>query len=803
MIYPLYKSTLCKRVLPLLFLLSVLPGCGGGGGGNPPPTAAPPPVTSLPAPTTAQLEAVRTPEFYRSVGLEVIGADYAYARGLTGQGITVGLLDLPLLVNDYLPPSAPGDSAGIIYRSLYWHTWRKFSSDNIVVHEDIYGKFTPDDPSDEAQQPPSRNSHGMFSAGIIVAARNGRNSHGTAYNSEILFAKVDNSPGTPEEIYPRFGRNLASLVGRVPVISFAYGIPGDITALSPELVEDPTILGNLITIMRQQGTPLPMKTVFVLPTGNDGSQSNPAVPASIASVITELQAVTIAVTGLDYGINGAFRAPLLPEDQLGQINDMNPCGAARDYCLAAPASAGVVRVADGDDGIRVWHLLSRNIPLENGLQITRPTLGTSLAAPLVAGSLALLKEAFPGMGNHELVERLLETANSQAPYNNPDIYGHGMLDLKAALEPVGNLVFYSGNNLRTGKGQAVALDTSMVQTATAIGDSLQHNSYTVTAFDELDTPFAIPLAAFSDNTASHIARHERQLRQYATAAYRTDFSNAHHGDFWPLWKNDTTTLWFASNTSPVTLLHHDNGVLGIADGFAGALSGLVENAMAWSISSDHNNYSHGITAYTDYTSDTPGSTGISSWFRWQHDNITITPSLNWLREKDQLLYGHSYGAFADIDSNSYSIDLNSELKAGKYTVKLYTHYGHSNTSGGLFLRKARLKHTSFAIGVERNSLWHHGDGLALSWQQPLHAASGNINMRLPTGRDIYGNLNYQNINLDAAPSGREQEVSITYVHPLWGDNSLLRFKVSRVFEAGHRRHAKPESNVLLLYSHSF
>ena len=528
--YSLYRSTLCKRVLLLLFLLSVLPGCGGGGGGNPPATAAPP-VTRLPAPTTTQLNAVRTPEFYRSMGLEVIGADYAYARGLTGQGITVGLLDLPLLVNDYLPSRAPDNGAGTVWQFLHWYTWRKDTWDNTVVHEDIFGKFTPDSPSDEAQQPPDRlhasRNHGMFSAGIIVAARNGRNSHGTAYNSEILFAKVDNSPGLPQEVYPRFGRNLASLVGRVPIISFAYGLQNDITALSPELVEDPAILGNLITIMRQQGTPLPMKTVFVLPTGNDGSQSNPAVPASIASVVTELQAITIAVTGLDYGVSrGSRPTRLLPEDQLGQINNMNPCGAARDYCLAAPASGGTVRVADGDDGIRHWHILTTEIPRSDDVntQGTRPTLGTSLAAPLVAGSLALLKEAFPGMGNNELVKRLLETANSQAPYNNPDIYGHGMLDLKAALEPVGNLVIYSGNNLRTGKGRTVALDASLVQTATAIGDSLQHNSYTVTAFDELDTPFAIPLAAFSDNTASHTARNERQLRQYATAARHADFS---------------------------------------------------------------------------------------------------------------------------------------------------------------------------------------------------------------------------------------------------------------------------------------
>ena len=471
-------------------LLAAVSGCGGGGGGSPQTTTSPgttPPTTITPtAPTAERLNAARTGEFYRSLGLEVIGADYAYARGFSGQGVTVGLLDLPLIVRDgNLPTTAPNSGAGSVWRYLYWYTWTKGARDNIVVHEDIRGKFTPDDHTHESQQPPDRfgavPEHGMISAGLIAGIKNGRYGHGVAYNARIMFSKVDNRLGTREETYPRLGRNLASLTGRVPIINFAYGIQDDITSFSQSILESPAILGNLIGIMRQQGTALPMKTVFVLPTGNDGSKSNPAAPASIASVVTDLKPITLAVTGLDYWNGGRppRRISGLPEDRLGQINSMNPCGAARDYCLAAPASSGYVRVGPGEDGLRAWHtatlsdiaVAAGNPLLPEGEQFTRPSLGTSWAAAVTSGSLAVLKEAFPGLGNHELVARLLRSANKQAPYDNPEIYGQGMLDLKAALEPIGTMSFRSGRSLAAAATKALH-ESWMQPCRIALGDAL-------------------------------------------------------------------------------------------------------------------------------------------------------------------------------------------------------------------------------------------------------------------------------------------------------------------------------------------
>ena len=74
--------------------------------------------------------------------------------------------------------------------------------------------------------------------------------------------------------------------------------------------------------------------------------------------------------------------------------------------------------------------------------------GTSFAAPFVTGGLAVMAQHFEGqLGNTELVDRLFTTADKSGVYNNPDIYGHGLMDLAAATAPVGQVSAMLGNNL--------------------------------------------------------------------------------------------------------------------------------------------------------------------------------------------------------------------------------------------------------------------------------------------------------------------------------------------------------------------
>ncbi|MDA8735726.1 hypothetical protein N9M56_06765, partial [Porticoccaceae bacterium] len=90
---------------------------------------------------------------------------------------------------------------------------------------------------------------------------------------------------------------------------------------------------------------------------------------------------------------------------------------------------------------------------------------------MVSGSLALLKQLFPSVGNYELVNRLLVTANKSGIYADSSIYGQGLLDLNAATRPVGNLGSPASNHLDAG---LIAPNINSINiVGDALGDAVQ------------------------------------------------------------------------------------------------------------------------------------------------------------------------------------------------------------------------------------------------------------------------------------------------------------------------------------------
>nr|WP_172448422.1 S8 family peptidase [Caulobacter mirabilis] len=65
--------------------------------------------------------------------------------------------------------------------------------------------------------------------------------------------------------------------------------------------------------------------------------------------------------------------------------------------------------------------------------------GTSFASPIVAGSLALLLQAFPMISGRDAVDILFRTATDKGDPGTDPIWGRGLLNLKAAFQPVGAL----------------------------------------------------------------------------------------------------------------------------------------------------------------------------------------------------------------------------------------------------------------------------------------------------------------------------------------------------------------------------
>ena len=132
--------------------------------------------------------------------------------------------------------------------------------------------------------------------------------------------------------------------------------------------------------------------------------------------------------------------------------------------------------------------------------------GTSFAAPLVSGALALMKQYFMratdcgqgdlcGLGSHELVARVLRTADRSGIYANEALYGAGLLDLENALTPQGALRLLTGRSLA--EAESHLFSASALRPGAALGDSAGRalRGRGLAAFDDLNAPF--PLRADS------------------------------------------------------------------------------------------------------------------------------------------------------------------------------------------------------------------------------------------------------------------------------------------------------------------
>jgi len=187
------------------------------------------------------------------------------------------------------------------------------------------------------------------------------------------------------------------------------------------------------------------------------------------------------------------------------------CLEAARWCLTAD---GTWNAADGASG---YSLVS----------------GTSFATPTVSGALALLAQAFPDHTPQQLRKRLLASADNSyftevdgtldfgngVSHSYNETYGHGFLDVRAALLPIGGSVIALSN------GEVIEQDTPILRTGSAFGAAAIKalHGVTVLASDALDADFELQ----ADSLVA-------QSRAPSTGAYRVqqlaDFSGP-SGDF--------------------------------------------------------------------------------------------------------------------------------------------------------------------------------------------------------------------------------------------------------------------------------
>ncbi|HVJ38093.1 MAG TPA: S8 family peptidase, partial [Stenotrophomonas sp.] len=372
---------------------------------------------SLAAPVNASTEFESTP------GLATINAHYAYARGLDGRGQALGMLDSGVHLEH---PELAGRVVGLIMRGRDkagnpCQSSRYLSGDKACILTDgrpsvAYSELSP--PAGSAGQQPEAilvfDEHGTHVAGTMIAARDGKGVQGVAPEAKLFSVNIGS------HVYTPLGPTGSPMVEKRQRVAY-----------TPDALEHAFAglrRANLRAINHSWGF-------------KDGpAKSMPFIDAQFKNHAAEIK--PIADAALDSGAiqvwaagneNGAMAdvlaslphyIPALQPSWLsvvsasadGKLDGFSSrCGASRQWCIAAPGNNILSTVINGVPVAKLVREQGRIVGIDVAAQ-QRPVSdyakesGTSMAAPHVTASLALLMQRFPYLNNAGIRDVLLTTA---------------------------------------------------------------------------------------------------------------------------------------------------------------------------------------------------------------------------------------------------------------------------------------------------------------------------------------------------------------------------------------------------------
>ncbi|CUZ63989.1 Extracellular serine protease precursor [Serratia marcescens] len=373
----------------------------------------------------------RSSEFNAEWGLGAIHADQAYAAGYTGKGIKLGIFDQPVYAKH---PEFAGENKVI---NLVTEGIREYTDPYIPVKKGDAFRYdgTPSVDSDG-----TLGSHGTHVGGIAAGSRDGGAMHGVAFNAQIISAE-NGDPG-PEDgiilgndgaVYQAGWEALVASGARI--INNSWGI--GITEKFDEGGYDPAYPHFTVNDAQKQFDQIKQilgtkpggayqgaidaarsGVVTIFAAGNDGNLNNPDAMAGLAYFVPEIAPNWLSVASLQDPTNtGDYSISTFS----------SRCGYTASFCVSAP-------------GTRVYSSVIEGTSVENLTTGYAKYSGTSMAAPHVAGSVAVLMERFPYLNGAQVAEVLKTTATDMGAPGIDALYGWGMINLGKAINGPGMLV---------------------------------------------------------------------------------------------------------------------------------------------------------------------------------------------------------------------------------------------------------------------------------------------------------------------------------------------------------------------------
>lgn len=441
----IFEMAITQRCAVLSVLLTttvLLTACGSGSSAMmsvAAPAVEPPPAIVINEPVaTNTTVGVFGLEYDAQYGLRQLNIAAANDIGLTGRGVRMAVVDSGINAShtEFLGRQISGRNFG--------------STDSLGYLTDSVG-------------------HGTHVAAIMAANRDGLGMRGVAYDATLYAYKISSFTGGRGDTTSLSGVASDSAwaevikqhtADRILVSNNSWGSTSSIDTTSEGQLRT-TLKSSIPALVQaqQQGT------IFVFAAGNSAAD-NPSLTGAMPALITELKPQWLVTVAVD--------------ENLRESAFTNRCGVAADFCVTAP-------------GVNIFSVEANSGNGYNTLS------GTSMAAPHVAGVVALVLQRFPELTAAEVTNRVKVTSSLENltgffgctmatcdESNMRAIFGHGLVDAQAATSPIGTLMYATDGNVKTTAGHAVGTTTLMVPAGLGQQIAKQLKKVDVAVFDSFD-----------------------------------------------------------------------------------------------------------------------------------------------------------------------------------------------------------------------------------------------------------------------------------------------------------------------------
>jgi Subtilase family len=629
--------------------------------------------------------------------------------------------------------------------------------------------------------------HGTAVAGVIAARRNQALTHGVAFQAKLLAVRADTPGSCPaacafDHADVAAATDYATAHGAT-VINYSLGGASSLATPLHDAFARAVDAGRIL----------------VLAAGNEGA-AEPTFPGRFAADAAAKGQV-IAVGAVD------------ANKQIASFS--NRAGSTEDHYLVAP-----------------------------GVNILAPALGggaalvsgTSFAAPHVSGAAAVVAQAAPFLSAAQVVQILLDSATDLGAPGPDPVYGHGMVNLGAALGPLGTLSVPLGDRadeaaaplntttLRLGPafgrgprlGRAIFLDGYGRPYWLDLGDRIAAPETTPDlearlAPADVQSRWSVPLAPALALDLSVATRGDSGVVGPAT-----DRSG---GDADPAFALDLSAGGLVAGASTRLALIHG---LGLQDRFglvsadpaaAGRLlgrTGLASPYLAFADQGDGmvltQEVAPGVAVRLGVALSEAGGEDsgdrernavmVGELVRSFGTGRMLSLQIGSVGEQNALLATRGEGALGGPDGATTTfLGLAGQWALGG-SLALFGQASLGATDPGatgqsLFEEVSNLWSSSFAAGVTGRGLLADADRLTLAAIQPLRVEAGSARIDRPVGRSFDGTILHERDRVELAPDGRELDLEIDYRRPLVGRWSL-DLGWSTQLQPGHQADAGPE-----------